>query len=54
MSKRSRTILILEVRMPLPAGKTQAQTLEWVKQQTILPSTPETQVKIKGRETTYL
>ncbi len=54
MTRRQHTTLILQVRIPVPAGKTQAQTLEWVKQQLILPSTPQTQVKITGRETTYL
>ena len=54
MSRRQHTTLILQVRIPVPAGKTQAQTLEWVKQQIIPSSSPQTQVKIIGRETTYL
>lgn len=54
MTRRQYTTLILQVRIPVPAGKTQAQTLEWVRQQVVLPSTPATQVKIVGKETTYL
>jgi len=63
MSRRQHTTLILQVRIPVPAGKTQAQTLEWVKQQLCFnpPGEPPgsytstgTQVKITGRETVYL
>jgi len=64
VSRRQHTTLILQVRIPVPAGKTQAATLEWVKAQ--LTSEPDqlqsyrafvskaTQVKITGRETVYL
>ena len=64
MSRRQYTTLIVQVRIPVPAGKTQAQTLEWVKAQ--LTAEPDelqpyrafvskaTQVRITGRETTYL
>ena len=61
MSRRQHTTLILQVRIPVPAGKTQAATLEWVK--TCLAAGKEetnsfrsnaTQVKITGRETVYL
>ncbi len=64
MSRRQHTTLILQVRIPVPAGKTQAQTMGWVKDMLTLPASsvesyrmfvsPQTQVKITGRETTYL
>jgi hypothetical protein len=63
VSRRQHTTLILQVRIPVPAGKTQAATLEWVKHQlTEQRADPydaafcsaQTQVKITGRETTYL
>lgn len=63
MSKRTRTILILQVRIPQPAGKTQEQVLEWARQQLCQPndgisvspfSSSETQVRVTARETTYL
>lgn len=54
MTRRQHTTLILQVRIPVPAGKTQAQTVEWVKQQIVLPSTPQTTVKVVGKETVYL
>ncbi len=64
MSRKQHTTLIVQVRIPVPAGKTQQATLEWVKAQLTLPHydtsgvssfpSPATQVKIIGRETTYL
>lgn len=64
MSRRQHTTLILQVRIPVPAGKTQAQTLEWVKgmlRDEVASGesyrafvSPQTQVKITGRETVYL
>ena len=62
MTRRQHTTLILQVRIPVPAGKTQAQTLEWVKESLIISGlgaksafvSPQTQIKIVGRETTYL
>jgi len=62
MSRRQHTVLILQVRIPVPAGKTQAQTIEWAKK--ILTgewvpglatmASPQTQVKLSGKETVYL
>ena len=62
MTRRQHTTLILQVRIPVPAGKTQAATQEWVKK--ILTgewvpglatmASPQVQVKITGRETVYL
>ena len=52
MSRRQHTTLIIQVRIPVPAGKTQAQTLEWIKQQ--FREVPSIIVKLLGRETTYL
>jgi hypothetical protein len=62
VSRRQHTTLILQVRIPVPAGKTQAATHEWVKK--ILTGewtpglatmvSPQVQVKITGRETVYL
>jgi len=64
MTRRQHTTLILQVRIPVPAGKTQAATLEWIKELLTKNSStvaglgafvsPQTQVKIIGRETTYL
>lgn len=62
MSRRQYTTLILQVRIPVPAGKTQQGTVEWVKK--ILTgewvpglaslASPQTQVKLTGKETHYL
>lgn len=64
MSRRQYTTLILQVRIPVPAGKTQAGTVEWVKamltrdyhdDEPIRPfASPQTQVKLTGKETHYL
>lgn len=67
MSRRQHTTLILQVRIPVPAGKTQAQTLEWVKESLTVVTevnlenlqldpfiSSATQIKITGRETVYL
>ena len=64
MSRRQHTTLILQVRIPVPAGKTQAQTLQFVKdalinqagisEHAIAFGSAQTQVKITGRETVYL
>ncbi len=66
MSRRSHTTLIIQVRIPVPAGKTQAATLEWIRERlmktwqdngepVLAPFiSPQIQVKITGRETTYL
>jgi len=64
VSRRQHTTLILQVRIPVPAGKTQAQTLQFVKdalltqagisQHSLAFNSQQTQVKITGRETTYL
>lgn len=70
MSRRQYTTLILQVRIPVPAGKTQAQTVEWAKGRLTLPidnlreergvvgedgfSSSQTQVKLTGKETHYL
>lgn len=69
MSRRQHTVLILQVRIPVPAGKTQAQTVEWVKARLTdgrdnLNERPmnedehfvsaQTQVKLSGKETVYL
>lgn len=61
MSRRQHTVLILQVRIPVPAGKTQAQTIEWVKKTLTgewVPGLPslaslQTQVKLTGKETHY-
>ena len=68
MSRRQYTTLILQVRIPVPAGKTQAGTVEWVKARLTDgrdnlnegPLTedeffvsPQTQVKLTGKETHY-
>jgi hypothetical protein len=58
MSRRQRTILVLELRTPLPPGWTQKKLLEELR--SLLSDSaagsfsPETQVKIVGREVTYL
>lgn len=67
MSRKQHTILIVQVRIPVPAGKTQEATLAWMKEALVNydPATADmhstspfgsnaTQVKITGRETTYL
>jgi len=57
MSRRQHTILIAQVRIPIPAGKTQAQTHELLRSAIALgfPSyAAQIQVKLTGRETTYL
>lgn len=59
MSRRQRTTLVLSVRLPVPAGKTQTQTLEDVQLALRLglgPAYPvaELLVKIERRETVYL
>ncbi len=61
MSRRQYTTLILQVRIPVPAGKTQQGTIEWVKTrmagdgtQTHAFASPQTQVKLTGKETHYL
>lgn len=65
MSRRSHVTLIVQIRIPIPAGKTQTQTLDWITYQlrdrlddpsegrATFAST-QTQVKLLGRETTYL
>ena len=58
MSRRTRTILTLAVRVPQPPGYKQAALIEWVKDTLRREGSPfksfETQVKILSRETTYL
>ena len=59
MSRRQRTTLVLSVRIPVPAGKTQAQTLEDVGIALKLGLGPayakqELITKIEKRETVYL
>lgn len=68
MSRRQHTILILQVRIPVPAGRTQADTVEWVKhrltdgrdniaEESIVEgvfTSEQTQVRITAKETTYL
>lgn len=58
MSRRVRTILRIELRVPQPAGKTQKQLVEWLQSILRYEGGPfagfETQVRIAGRETTYL
>jgi hypothetical protein len=57
MSRRQHTVLIVQVRIPIPAGKTQAQTHELLRSAIALgfPSyAAQIQVKLTGRETTYL
>jgi hypothetical protein len=64
MSRRQHTTLILQVRIPVPVGHTQAQTHNAVKriltESSLVVSeagpfiSPQTQVKLLGRETTYL
>ena len=57
MSKRQHTILIVQIRLPLPQGKTQAQTLELLHnaiKTNFISHAAQVQVKIVGRETTYL
>ena len=61
MSRRQYTTLILQVRIPVPAGKTQQGTVEWVKAAltsgigaTSSFASPQTQVKLTGKETHYL
>lgn len=67
MSRRQHTTLIVQVRLPMPVGKTQAQTLEWLKRTltegfNVAPNlgdvepfhSPATLVKLIGRETNYL
>ena len=61
MSRRQHTTLIVQVRIPVPAGKTQAATLEWIKAAltsglgaTSPFASPQTQVKLMGRETHYV
>ena len=57
MSRKQRTTLTFAVRTPLPPGWTQAKLLAEIKlmfdNKTGLFS-PETQVRIVGREVTYL
>lgn len=58
MSRRTRTLLTLEVRVPQPPGYKQTTLIEWVKETLRREGSPfksfETQVKIAKRETTYL
>jgi len=67
VTRRQHTTLIVQVRIPVPAGKTQAQTLEWIKARLVNEkfggvgdtligpfASAQTQVKITGRETVYL
>ena len=57
MSKRQHSILIVQIRLPLPQGKTQAQTLELLHnaiKTNFISHAAQVQVKIVGRETTYL
>lgn len=63
MTRRQHTTLILQVRIPVPAGKTQAQAVEWVKQQLCVTppgeppyafTSPRTTVKLVGKQTEYL
>ena len=62
MSRRQRTLLVLSVRIPVPAGWTQKDTIEQVAavlqgRSTVFPaalSTNEVQVRLERRETTYL
>jgi len=57
MSRKQRVMLTLKVKTPLPAGWTQKQLVEhiqlfWREKSPHL--SPETQVKLVGREVTYL
>jgi hypothetical protein len=57
VSRRQHTTLIVQVRIPVPAGKTQAATLELIRNAlttNFLSYAAQIQVKITGRETTYL
>jgi len=57
VSRRQHTTLIVQVRIPVPAGKTQAQTLELLQnaiKTNFVSHSAQIQVRITGRETTYL
>jgi len=57
VSRRQHTTLIVQVRIPVPAGKTQAQTLELLQnaiKTNFVSHAAQIQVRITGRETTYL
>lgn len=64
MTKRTRTVLTLSVVIAVPAGKTQEQTLNWVRERlTRAPEHPEpvsdfisnrTLVRVAAKETVYL
>jgi hypothetical protein len=58
MTRRVRTTLILQARLPQPPGYSQKQLVEWLHEVLRREGSPfksfETQVKIVGREVTYL
>ena len=58
MTRRTRTILTLEVTVPQPPGYKQSTLLEWVREVLRREGSPfksfETQVKIAARSITYL
>lgn len=57
MSRKTRTMLVVQLRIPQPAGWTQKALLEWltvaIKRDSPLAGY-ETQVRVTGRETAYL
>ena len=58
MTRRTRTILVVQLRLPQPPGYKQAALVAWLSEILRREGSPwksfETQVKIVGRETTYL
>lgn len=59
MSRRSRTVLTVAIKLPVPAGKTQAQAMIALKQCLLEHleggfATPEIMLKLLHREVTYL
>ena len=58
MSRKTRTLLTVQLRVPQPAGYTQKQLVNWLQGALRMAGSPfasfETQVRIAARETTYL
>jgi len=57
VSRKTHTILTIQIKVPVPAGRTQEQTLNLVKgalTTNFLSQAAQIQVKIVARETHYL
>lgn len=58
MSRRTRTMLTVQLRIPQPPGYKQSTLIEWIKEVLRREGSPfksfETQVRVTGREVTYL